>query len=156
MTADATFTTAPAAPQTARVLVAGDSRGNTATWMQVLTAGAAEQPDFAFFTGDANDLGTIQDQWDAWFDAGSGILPHLPLMLAMGNHEINSRHYFSQFPLPQNQQWYDFDYGDLHFVVLNDTPVDPSSIQGAEAAFLDASLGATTKTWKIVVHHKPP
>jgi hypothetical protein len=106
-TADATFTTAPAGAARTRVLVAGDSRGNVATWAQVLQTGATETPDFAIFTGDANDLGTIQDEWEAWFGVGASVLPNVHLMMAMGNHEINSRHYYSQFPLPANQQWYD-------------------------------------------------
>ncbi len=156
VSSDATFSTAPANPASVRVLVGGDSRGNTAEWGRVLAAGASEQPDFAIFTGDAIDLGTIQDEWESWFASGASVLPNLPLMLAEGNHEINSRHYFSQFPLPANQQWYDFDYGDLHFVVLNDTPVDDSSIAGEEATFLTKSLSSTTKPFKIVVHHKPP
>jgi Calcineurin-like phosphoesterase/Purple acid Phosphatase, N-terminal domain len=150
------FTTAPAAAQSLKVLVAGDSRGNAATWGSVFVAGAGEAPDFALFTGDANDLGTIQDDWEAWFAAMATVAPDLPLLLAHGNHEINARHYYSQFPMPGNQQWYDFDYGDAHFVVLNDTPADTSVIAGAEKTFLDQSLAATTKTWKIVVHHKPP
>ena len=150
------FTTAPAAAASTTILVTGDSRGNAATWGQVFGAGAKEMPDFAIFTGDANNIGTAQDEWDAWFAAVGGVLPNLPLMLALGNHEINARHYFSQFPLPANQQWYDFDYGDIHFVVLNDTPVDPNTITADQRAFLDQSLANTQKTWKLVVHHKPP
>ena len=154
-TADATFATAPADGRPVRILVAGDSRGNAATWGQVLQAGAAEAPDLAIFTGDANDLGSIQEDWEAWFAAGKGVLEHLPLMVVHGNHEINARHYYSQFPMPGNQQWYSFDYGPAHFTVLNDTPQDMASIAGEQAQFLDADLGKTTQPWRLVTHHKP-
>jgi len=157
MSADSTFTTAPADGRPVRVLVAGDSRGNAATWGQVMQAGAADAPDVAIFTGDANDLGSIQEDWEAWFAAGKGVLEHVPLMMVHGNHEINSRHYFSQFPLPGNQQWYSFDFGTAHFTALNDTPPssDPTSIVSEQAPFLDADLGKTQQKWKLVTHHRP-
>jgi predicted phosphodiesterase len=157
MSADSTFTTAPADGKPVRILVAGDSRGNAATWGQVMQAGAAEAPDLAIFTGDANDLGSIQEDWEAWFGAGKGVLEHLPLMMVHGNHEINARHYFSQFPMPGNQQWYSFDFGSAHVTVLNDTPPanDQGSIAGAQKAFLDEDLGKATQVWKFVSHHRP-
>lgn len=152
---DATFSTMPADGRPVRVLVFGDSRNNVATWAQVMQAGAADAPDFALFTGDAVELGTEQDSWDAWFDAGKGVLDHLPMMTVHGNHEINARHYYSQFPMPGNQQWYSFDVGAAHFTALNDTPVDMSTIAGVQAQFLDADLGKTTQPWKLVTHHRP-
>jgi acid phosphatase type 7 len=157
MTTDSTFTTAPGDGRPVRILVAGDSRGNASTWGEVLKAGAAEAPDMAIFTGDANDLGSIQDDWEAWFAAGKGVLEHLPLMMVHGNHEINARHYYSQFPMPGNQQWYSFDFGAAHFTVLNDTPPssDPTSITSEQAPFLDSDLGATQQPWKLVTHHRP-
>jgi hypothetical protein len=157
MSADSTFTTAPADGRAVRILVAGDSRGNAMTWGQLLQAGAADGPDIAIFTGDANELGTVQDDWETWFAAGRGVLEHLPLMTVHGNHEINSRHYYSQFPMPGNQQWYSFDFGAAHVTVLNDTPPggDPTPITAMEAPFLDADLGKTTQTWKLVTHHRP-
>jgi len=157
MSGDATFTTAPADGRPVRILVAGDSRGNVATWSQVMQAGAADAPDMMLFTGDANDLGDVQDEWEAWFAAGKGVLEHLPLMTVHGNHELNSRHYYSQFPMPGNQQWYSFDFGPAHFTALNDTPppTDPTSITAEQAPFLDGDLGKTQQPWKLVTHHRP-
>lgn len=158
MSADATFATAPADGRPVRILVAGDSRGNASTWGQVMQLGAAEAPDVALFTGDANDLGTIQADWDAWFDAAKNVLTHLPLMTVHGNHEINSRHYYSQFPMPGNQQWYSFDFGAAHVTVLNDTPPtsDPNSITTKQAPFLEGDLQVNANAqWKLVSHHRP-
>src|SRR5258706_8316087 len=100
-------------------------------------------------------LASVVEDWAAWFDAARDVLPHLPLMTVQGNHEANLQPYFAQFPMPGNHRWYSFDYGDLHFTVLNDTPLDASEISGAEKAFLEADLAATKKTWKVVAHHKP-
>jgi hypothetical protein len=157
MSDDFTFATAPGDGRAVRVLVAGDSRGNTSTWHDLLAAAANDAPEMILFTGDANDFGFLQDEWEAWFAAGKGVLEHLPLMMVNGNHEANMRHYYAQFPLPGNQQWYGFDFGPAHFTVLNDTPMttDPGSIAGAQAQFLDSDLEKTQQTWKLVSHHRP-
>jgi hypothetical protein len=154
-TADATFTTAPAAGSSFRLMVLGDSRDSTSIFAQALQAGVTDGAEAAVFTGDAVLLGIQQDLWDAWFTAVAPILPSLTLAFALGNHEADARHVFAQFPGPGNQQWYSFDWGDVHFVVLNDSPIDMTTITGPQAAFLDADLAASTKLFKIVVHHKP-
>jgi hypothetical protein len=157
MSDDYTFATAPGDGRAVRVLVAGDSRGNTTIWHDLLAAAANDAPELILFTGDANDFGFVQDEWEAWFAAGKGILEHLPMMMVNGNHEANMRHYYSQFPLPGNQQWYGFDFGPAHFTILNDTPrtSDPGSITGAQAQFLDEELAKTQQPWKLVSHHRP-
>ena len=155
VSADATFTTGPADASPVRLLVIGDSRDSVSVWNQALTMGAADAPDLIVYTGDAVILGTIQDAWDAWFDAAKAVLPGIPMMSLLGNHEANARHYYAQFPGPGNQQWYSFDYGDLHVTALNDTPLDPTTISADQKQFLDADLGKSNKTFKIVSHHKP-
>ncbi len=156
LSGDNTFATAPAtAPAETRLLVIGDSRADPSVWGQVLAQGDKEAPDLLLYTGDAVLLGNLQDDWNAWFDAAQPVFSHLPVMFVEGNHEANMRHYFAQFPLPGNQQWYSFDYGDVHIVVLDDTPVDTATIPGDQATFLDQDLAKSTKTWNIVTHHKP-
>src|SRR5436309_3294643 len=84
------------------------ARGNASTWHQILAAAANEAPELLLFTGDANDFGFVQDEWEAWFTSGQGFLERIPIMTVNGNHEANVRHYYAQFPLPNNQQWYGF------------------------------------------------
>ncbi len=152
----AQFATAPQGGASLRIAVAGDSRGNAADWGKVLDGAAAAGPELLLYTGDAVDLGSIQTAWDGWFDAGKTALARLPIVFAQGNHEINARHFYAQFPMPKNQTWYDFDWGDVHFVVLDTTPRVDSAIEGDEATFLDHSLASTAKPWKVVIHHKGP
>ena len=124
----------------------------------MLQAGAAEAPDLALFTGDANDLGSIQDDWEAWFAAGKGVLEHLPLMMVHGNHEINSRHYYSQFPMPGNQQWYCVRLRQraLHRAQRH-AAVERSDQHRERAGAVPrrAICGQTQQTWKLVTHHRP-
>ena len=43
-------------------------------------------------------------------------------MTAHGNHEAMAIDYFALFALPGDEEIYSFDYGNVHFVVLNDSP----------------------------------
>ena len=52
----------------------GDSRGAYEIWGQVLAAMDAEDPDLVLFSGDIIDLGLLQPQWDAWFEASGDVL----------------------------------------------------------------------------------
>ncbi|MSP63037.1 MAG: metallophosphoesterase family protein [Myxococcales bacterium] len=151
------FATAPspaAAGKPFKFAIAGDSRNDPGQWGEVLTSLAASAPDFLLYTGDAVGFGGFQDEWDAWFDVGKAVLPSLPTQFAMGNHEANARLYFAQFALPGNEQFYAFDYGDAHFVVLNDSPLSDESIAGEQAAFLAQELAGTSRKWKVVMHHR--
>jgi len=149
-----TFATAPARGATMRFAVAGDSRGNAPEWGKLLAAAAMQGLDFLVYTGDAVDLGSIQSAWDDWLNASASVFPTVPIVFAMGNHEASMRHWFAQFPQAGNSQWFDFDEGDLHFVVLNDSPRDMTTIAGDQAKFLDASLAGSDRKWKLVVHHR--
>lgn len=151
---DATFTTAPAVGQTApfRFALAGDSRGDQATWGLILDAIEPHAPDFYLFSGDAVNLGGAMPEWDAWFDAGLGHLDHRPLVFAHGNHEFQAQNYYALVAQPGNEQWFSFDYADAHFVVLNDTVAAPGDRE-VQAAWMQADLAATDATWKFALHH---
>jgi hypothetical protein len=153
---DGSFSTAPAPGSASqKLLVLGDSRDSFPTFGQLLQAGQTDGVDGMIFTGDAVLLGIQQDLWDGWFSAAAPVLPSLPMAFALGNHEANARHVFAQFPGPANQQWYSYDWGDLHVVVLNDSANPMSTITNEQKTFLDTDLGASTRLFKVVVHHKP-
>jgi hypothetical protein len=154
--ADASFTTGPAIGSTDPIVfgVAGDSRGSPSTWGEVLLGEAAHAIDFRLFTGDAVLSGSRVSDWDGWYDAGRGFIEGVPTMAAHGNHEGLAKPYFALAALPGNERYYSFDYGNVHFVALNDT-VPNSAEWSTEALWLAADLAATTQPWKIVYHHKP-
>lgn len=150
-----TFSTAPS-PGTAgsyRVAFAGDSRGAYATWQSLLAAMDAEEPDLIVFSGDMVELGSIQAEWDAWFDASGDVLARRLLLAAHGNHEFLAQHYFAQLGLPGNEEWFAVQYGDLLLLTLNDT-VRRSEDLATQAAWLEAQLGASEARWKIANHHR--
>ena len=68
---------------------------------------------------------------------------------AIGNHDLPSlTKYFS---LAGNEEWYSFDYGSVHFIILNSN--SPLSLN--QFLWLLKDLQAE-KIWKIVAFHHPP
>lgn len=159
--ADATFSTGPTPGSTEafRFVLAGDSRDNPDVWGQILAASDAYVPDFILFSGDAVANGADLASWGTWLDKGVGYNERRPMMAVHGNHEFLAQPFFALFALPtdagpertDDEQWFSFDYGNGHFVFLNDT-LAPYDVQ---ATWMDADLKATTQPWKFVVHHQP-
>lgn len=154
--------------------VTGDSRGNeedswTISQRRLNEAGV----DFELFSGDAVVLGTLQFQWHEFFTASTAdfgvedFLASRAFMIANGNHDALSVNYLAQFALPQEvtpgeigqgEEWYSFDYGNAHFVFLNDTVENSEVLGGEQADWLRADLMAVdraTTPWIFVVHHRP-
>lgn len=133
--------------------IVGDSRDNQATWGEILQAMETHGPSFYLFSGDMVDLGVNMEEWNAWLDAAAGVSEYKPIMTVHGNHEFFARQYFGFFALPNNEQWYSFDYGQLHVAALNDTVVEPTDID-TQATWLQSDL-QTSQPLKVVFHHIP-
>jgi hypothetical protein len=153
------FRTAPApgGDTEISVLILGDTRDGYDTWGKLLEKGQQMfSPDLVLFTGDAVTFGAIQEDWNAFFDAGAGVLEHVPMIAAHGNHDTNSINFFSLFAMPGSEQVFGMDYGPFHLTMLNDSPENEADIAGAERDFLEHDLMTHgDATWKFVMHHKP-
>jgi 3',5'-cyclic AMP phosphodiesterase CpdA len=109
--------------------------------------------------GDMVDNGREQVYWDSWFDDvhnnwvgdDGGTIPVIP---CLGNHENNATNYYEQFALPNNEQWYFYDWGaDTRLFVLN-SEASSSQISFDQINWLATTLNATpTDKWKIVSFH---
>jgi len=155
----------------------GDSRGNEEnSWAIAQERVLSRGVDLQVFSGDAVLFGNVQEQWnEEFFGPTSGdfavhdSLAQIPIMMANGNHDLLATNYLAQFAFPQEQsegetadgeEWYSFDYGNAHFVFLNDSVFDARVIAGAERSWLEADLAAAAANranvpWIFVVHHKP-
>lgn len=165
-------TTAPAAGATEpfTFAVLGDSRNDPSIFADIQRQLAERGVDFQVYTGDAVFLGVNQLDWNGFFEATNGgttvesVIARIPLMPTNGNHEALALNYVAQFALPQTvdenergegEQWYAFDYGNAHFVVLDASA--PASLVEAQAAFLEADLAAVDRAetpWIFVMHHQ--
>lgn len=170
------FKTAPAAGAASydvNFVVAGDSRNGYATLRmlqdRIMSVSGARQPDFQVFSGDAVFLGTSQSEWEEWFSSCAAALSNMPFMIAHGNHDALSLNYLVQFAQPQagameqDELYFSYDYGPMHFVVLNDTPFRgdlAGSVAGTQLTWLRQDLARARSNrsrvpWIVVVHHKP-
>jgi acid phosphatase type 7 len=155
-----------------RFVLSGDSRDEPAIFAQIQERARAEAPDFQVFSGDAVAIGVNQLDWDAFFEATTGsfaaqeTLARVPFMAVNGNHENLSLQYIALFAFPQElspgeraegEEWYSFDYGNAHFVMLDDSSVTQSTLV-AQRDWMKADLAKIDRNqtpWIFVMHHKP-
>ncbi len=168
------FKTAPAQGRTdydVNFAVSGDSRDNFTTWRQVQERVVmdAQQPDFQIFTGDAVLLGTLQGAWQQWFTGAAGSQAVMPWMMAHGNHDALAINYLMQFAQPQvdapeqSELYFSFDYGPVHLIFLNDTPLRDDyagNVAGTQLTWMRADLTRARANrarvpFLVAVHHKP-
>lgn len=170
------FATAPAAAQDFTFLVFGDSQSiNYSVWGTTLRQAYQANHQAAFLTnvGDLVDVGQDYSQWNSWFNAGKGIVDTIPVMPVTGNHESYTPQrqlslpvlFTAQLKLPLNGpeklkgQVYSFDYGDVHFVMLDSQEGEertfvPDMLE-RQQAWLENDLQNTRKKWKLVFLHRP-
>ncbi|MBP2637116.1 MAG: metallophosphoesterase [Firmicutes bacterium] len=170
------FVTAPSVPKAFSFLVFGDSQSvNYGVWGTTLHTAYQANPNAAFFAnvGDLVDVGQDYAQWNAWFSGAQGVVDTIPVMPVTGNHEsYTPQRQFSmpvlftaQLKLPLNGpdnlkgQVYSFDYGNVHFVMLDSQEGEqhafvPDMLE-RQKVWLERDLQTTRKKWKIGFIHRP-
>jgi len=144
------------------------------TWRSVAQTAVQRTPNAALLIsmGDLVDNGEDHKQWNQWFNGLDGVLNRLPFAPVMGNHETYTIDwqtrlpvaYLSLFSVPNNgsssfgRYYYSFDYGDVHFAVINTQMNEIDDLrQGLleeQLAWLPRDLAASAKKWKIVLMHR--
>lgn len=169
------FTTAGDGPFTALIFPDSQSSDYTA-WKETAQPAWKAHQDAQFFInmGDLVDNGEDHSQWNAWFNVLTdiGLLDKIPVAPLLGNHETYNQDwkvrmpaaYLHLFQLPRitpekyQNQYYSYDYGDVHFTVLNSQIEELSQFQPEmlqdELAWLKQDLAGTNKKWKVVLLHK--
>ena len=135
-----------------------DSQHDTTVFNSIMERILPKGPHFIIHGGDVADEGTYK-LWKSQFFTNSArnVLLRTPSFLSVGNHEGwgQDTKAFTQVPVPFEgfPGYYSFDYGDVHFLILN-TEL-PYSIGSEQYKFALSDLGNTKKKWKIVCSHKP-
>ncbi|CAI2351949.1 unnamed protein product [Caenorhabditis sp. 36 PRJEB53466] len=89
---------------------------------------------------------------------------YVPYMVFAGNHESNSHfnHITNRFTMPKNgvydnNLFWSFDYGLVHFVALNSEYYAELMVKQTEEQYkwLEADLANNKATWTIVMFHRP-
>jgi len=167
------FTTAAPKPRAFKFLVFGDSQSSTSgdapygQWRTTVQNAYKANPTAKFMVnvGDLVNTGQSAEHWNCWFAATTGVIDSIPEMPVLGNHEYagggGPSYWVTQFPVPQNgpeglkNRVYSYDYGRVHFVVLDSEKAKGDSLDPLQK-WLDADLSASKATWKIVFVHKAP
>lgn len=175
------FTTAPAIDSTFNFLVFADTRQNSGDYGCIVASNVpkymaekstanGDSPEFTVVVGDVTVEGTRYATWKSWFDdisVLSGLASNAPLVDAVGNHERHEDPHgdilASFYPLEKqsNEQfYYSFDYGQIHFTML-----DPWNVSRAWWGKLDNIQynwakddlqNAMNKKFRIICLHPPP
>ena len=156
-------------------LIFGDSQSlDYNVWRKTAAYAYSHDPEAAFFInmGDLVDNGEQYSQWRSWFRGASGLLPQIPVAPISGNHENYSLQwkpyrgdlYLNLFDLPLNgpeglqKQAYSYDYGDVHFSVIDTQQEELNEwkpeLIASQVSWLERDLAASDKKWKIVLVHR--
>lgn len=158
-----------------KAIIFPDSQSNDYRgWEKLAQAAGKANQDAAFFVnmGDLVDNGEDHTQWRAWFDSLRGIIDKIPVAPLLGNHETYDLNwkvrmptaYLNLFSVPANgsqerkNQYYSYDYGDVHFVVLNTQMAEMEQFQpgllAEQTDWFKSDMAKTDKKWKVVLMHK--
>lgn len=121
----------------------------------------AKSQTLVLMNGDLVQYGNTETSWtNEFFDPQytnlQELLANLPYFTTMGNHEGQGALFGKYFPYPQyvsGRFYYSFDYGPVHFTILDQyTDYSPGSPQ---YTWLENDLASSTKPWKMILDHEP-
>lgn len=153
------FKTAPAEGRSdlpTRFVVLGDSGEGSEDQAALVEQIRTVPFDFMLHVGDmAYTSGTFAEFNAHYFDMYEELLPSFSVFPIAGNHEYDTKDagpFRAVFDLPNNERWYSFDWGDVHFV-----GIDTEQIQNrTQLKWLENDLANRTKPWTVAYLHKPP
>jgi 3',5'-cyclic AMP phosphodiesterase CpdA len=143
-----------------RFAVFGDTRTGHSVHRQLMEALDHEDIDFLVHTGDMVERGGRKEEWLRYFQIEREVLADMPVVPAVGNHDVSGRDYFRRYFLhaewAEDRNYYTFDWGNLRIVVL-DSGIECRN--GCEQyAFAEHALreGARRGQLMAMMLHYPP
>jgi predicted phosphodiesterase len=155
---DAMFRTAPSPGTGFRFAWMADCRSGVDIHDTISERIAAANPVMSLYGGDISPNSSYSSFKAQFFRPNEcALIAHVPFFNTPGNHEKwspNTRA-FTQAPASSSgtQEYYSFDYGDMHVLVLNNE-VDYSE-GSPQYLYAQSDLSSTSKPWKIVIYHRP-
>jgi len=128
----------------------------------IITLGDNNYPDGAASTIDEN-IGQYYHQYIYPYvgSYGSGSPDVNRFFPSLGNHDWHTnppQPHYDYFDLPNNERYYDFVWGDVHFFAIDSDSDEPDGVSenSVQGQWLQNALSTSTSTWKIVYFHHPP
>jgi len=155
---DSYFRTAPLSGKSFRFAWEADMRTNTSPHDQISALIFAANPVLLLQGGDVCASSTYSVFKSEFFRTNElNLISHVPFAWAPGNHETwgQNTKAFAKAPASSSglEDYYSFDYGDIHFLILN-TQLS-YAVGSAQYNWVMSDLTNTTSKWKIVVGHIP-
>ncbi len=150
-----TFRTSSTNADSVVFVVFGDTRSNDNAHAMVVNAIIQKNPEFVIHTGDLVSSGSQVGEWYNFFNIEGDLIGNAPLMPCIGNHDEPTYNYLSFLYLPENEEYYTFEYGNVFFVALNTEAWDYT----AQRTYLENRLSEASQDpnkWLIVYFHRPP
>ena len=156
-------------------LIFPDSQSSDYSGWQSLVRAAQKRHQAAelfMHMGHVVDNGQDASQWRAWLGSVEPFSAELAFAPVIGNHEAYSlewkmappKSYINLFAVPENglrqypRQFYSFDYGPVHFTVLDTNFPEVKEWQPKlleeELVWLEQDLAKSKARWKIVLQHR--
>lgn len=119
-------------------------------------------PDAEFYAtlGDYTNDST-NEEWDFYSQSFGAINMNTTHVPVTGNHDSNKGWFNAMFALDTSESVqtnngvnYSFDYGNVHFAVVNTN--DVIAISNAQLNWLRNDMNSTDADWKVVFMHKSP
>lgn len=158
-----------------RVLAFGDSGNASPEQLAVRDAFSQREFDVFLHLGDmAYGDGTFTEFEERVFDVYRDFMHRVPSFPTIGNHEyktdwaqpyLDVYYLFEQALRAEDQErYYSFDYGNVHFVSLDSNSemlvpiqLDQTGVRTDDMIdWLEADLAASKADWKIAFFHHPP
>lgn len=172
------FRTAPAdgADAPVRAWVVGDpgynndrqkaTRAEALSWMKAHPRPDRPAFDLLLTTGDnAYSSGRISEFDRELLQPFAEHIRRAGIWPIYGNHDDRRWAFFDLFDFPERgeaggvpsgtEHWYAFDYGPVHFVVL-DSQDSSLDADGPMANWLERDLATSRQPWRLVLFHHPP
>ena len=151
----ATFQTASRTETPYAFAIISDTQGNPKVSGKIAEMAWAQRPNFLVHPGDLVSTGTDDSHWTQHFFASmKPLISRVPFYPVLGNHEMNARNYYDYMKLPAPEYFYEFQYGNAHFFMLDSNKKLDS--ESEQYQWLDQALSKSTAQWKFAVHHHPP
>lgn len=136
-------------------VVIGDTQTNSPIHSAVAKNVAKHKPEFVVHCGDCVESGSRWLEWQSQLiGPAEPYLPTTILWPTRGNHD-GGPYYPRLFDLG-NTQHYSFDYGNVHFAVLDSFgPNSSKAGRQKQAEWLKQDLAESEATWKFIATHDP-
>jgi len=151
---DYTFRTAPLRDSPFRFVVYGDNRTYPERHAEVVGGIISSGPDIVINVGDVVTHGEVYDEWgDEFFGPAHDLMVGVPVYVSIGNHEGNSHWFYDFFSFPPPEDYYSFDYGNSHFIVL-DTNIG-YGVGSSQYEYLSSAECQQADHIFVFFHHPP-